>query len=59
MAMSKKEIDKLDAQIKAYGQKVSSSKKKSESFLVEIGVINKDGKISKHYQNLCTQQEPV
>ncbi|NLU40488.1 MAG: hypothetical protein GXX78_16545 [Bacteroidales bacterium] len=57
--MSKKEIDKLEAQIKAYGQKVSSSKKKSESFLVEIGVINKDGKISKHYQNLCTQQEPV
>ena len=57
--MCKKEIEKYDAQIKAYGKKVSASQKKSEAFLISIGVTNTNGEISKHYKKLCTQQGQV
>ena len=54
--MNKTEIEKFDAKLKAYGRKVTSSKKKSEEFLHKIGVTTKDGNLSKHYKNICTQQ---
>jgi hypothetical protein len=57
--MSKTEIDKFEAKIKAYGRKVSSSKKKSEEFLIKIGVTTKDGNLSKNYKNLCTPPDRV
>lgn len=57
--MCKKDIDKLDTQIKDFGKKVSSRKSYSEKFLQEIGVLTKEGKISKNYQQLCTQPEQV
>jgi len=55
--MSKTEIEKFDAKLKAYGKKVTSSKKKSEEFLFKIGVTTKNGNLSKHYKNLCTPQD--
>jgi hypothetical protein len=55
--MCKKEIDKLDIQIKVFGKEVSSKKSDSEKFLQEIGILTKQGKISKNYQQLCTQPD--
>jgi hypothetical protein len=55
--MSKTELEILEAKIKAFGIKVSSSKKKSEEFLYKIGVTTKNGNLSKNYKNLCTQQD--
>ena len=55
--MGKKEIAEFEAALKAYGKEVSSSKEKSEAFLVRIGVITKKGNIRKHYKNLCIQQD--
>ena len=55
--MSKIEIEKFEAALKAYSKEVASSKKKSEDFLVRIGVITKRGNVSKHYKNLCTPQD--
>jgi len=55
--MSKTEIEKFDAKLKAYGKKITSSKKKSEEFLFKIGVTTKNGNLSKHYKNLCTPQD--
>jgi hypothetical protein len=43
--MSKTELEILDAKLKAYGKKVSSSKKKSEEFLYKIGVTTKNGNL--------------
>ena len=57
--MSKTEIEKFDAALKAYGKEIASSKKKSEEFLVRIGVITKKGNIRKPYRNLCTPQDQV
>ncbi len=55
--MCKKEIEEFDSQIKAYGEKVSSSKKMSEKFLYSIGVTTKNGNVSKNYKNLCIQED--
>jgi len=57
--MSKIEIDKFEDAIKAYTKEVTATKKKSEDFLVRIGVITKKGNVSKHYKNLCIQQDQV
>lgn len=57
--MSKTEIEKFDAALKAYGKEIASSKKKSEEFLVRIGVITKKGNIRKPYRNLCTPKGQV
>lgn len=57
--MSKKEIEEFDTALKAYGKEVAASKKKSEDFLVRIGVITKKGNVRKHYKNLCTPQDRV
>ena len=57
--MNKTEIDKFEAAIKAYVKEVTATKKKSEDFLVRIGVITKKGNVSKHYKNLCIQQDQV
>ena len=57
--MSKTEIDKFEAAMKAYVKEVTSTKEKSEDFLVRIGVITKKGNVSKHYKNLCIQQDQV
>ena len=57
--MSKKDIAKFDAALKAYGKEIVSSKEKSEAFLVRIGVITKKGNVRKHYKNLCTPQDQV
>lgn len=57
--MSKKEIEQIDKQLKSYGKKVASSKKLSEEFLYDIGVTTKNGKVSKHYKNLCIQEDQV
>ena len=59
MYMSKLEIEKFAAKIKAYGRKVASSKKKSEDFLYKIGVTTKDGELSINYKNLCTPPDQV
>lgn len=55
--MSKTDIEKFEATLKAYGKAVTSTKKKSEDFLVKIGVITDKGNIKKHYKNLCTPQK--
>ncbi len=53
--MCTKEIEKADKhkQIKAFGKRIASDKKKSENFLKSIGVLTSDGKVSPHYKELC------
>lgn len=55
--MSKKEIAEFESALIAYGKELVASKKKSEDFLVRIGVITKKGNVRKHYKNLCIQQD--
>ena len=57
--MCKTDIEKFETALKAYGKSISSSKRKSEDYLVRIGVVTKKGNLSKHYKNLCTPQGPV
>ena len=57
--MSKKEIAEFEVALKAYSKELVASKKKSEDFLVRIGVITKKGNVRKHYKNLCTPQDRV
>lgn len=54
--MCKREIKEFDAKLKAYGKQVTSSKESSEEFLQKIGVLTKNGDLTRHYKNLCTQQ---
>lgn len=53
--MCTKEIEKADKQIKTHGRKVSANKESAEEFLRKIGVLTSDGKVSRHYKELCTQ----
>jgi hypothetical protein len=57
--MCKTDIEKFETALKVYGKSISSSKRKSEDYLVRIGVVTKKGNLSKHYKNLCTPQGPV
>lgn len=55
--MSKKEIAEFETALIAYGKELVASKKKSEDFLIRIGVITKKGNVRKHYKSLCIQQD--
>jgi hypothetical protein len=51
--MTHEEIEDLKEKIEKYEKKVTKSKKASRSFLVELGIFTKSGKLTKNYENLC------
>ena len=55
MAMTEKEIKEMKIGLKEYQKKVTSSKEASRKFLVELGVVDKEGNRTEHFQNLCIQ----
>jgi hypothetical protein len=53
--MSESDKKQLLKELKDYKKEVTSSKKASRKFLVELGVVDKDGNKTKAYENLCIQ----
>ena len=53
--MTETEIKNLLKELKDYKKKVTSSKKASQEFLVDLGVVDKEGNKTKQYKNLCIQ----
>jgi len=50
--MTEKEINEYVKEMKAYSKKISSSKSESIKFLVETGIYDKNGKLTKHYRRI-------
>ena len=53
--MSDSDKKQLLKELKDYKKKVTSSKNASRKFLIDLGVVDKDGNKTKAYQNLCIQ----
>jgi hypothetical protein len=53
--MSNSEKKELLKELKQYKKEVTASKKASREFLVNLGVVDKDGNKTKEYKNLCIQ----
>lgn len=53
--MSRKEIKEMVKGLKAYKKEVTSSKEASRQFLIELGVVDKDGNRTEHFKHLCIQ----
>ena len=53
--MSDKEIKEMIKGLKAYKSKVAANKEASRKFLIELGVVDKDGNKTEHFQHLCIQ----
>ena len=51
--MTTQERENLKKALKTYKKRVTSSKKASRNFLIELGVFTKNGKVRKEYKNLC------
>lgn len=47
--MNKEEHKKLQKEFREFAKKVLSSKEESQKFLIEAGIHNKKGELSKHY----------
>jgi len=41
--------------LKEYQKKVTSSKEASRKFLIELGMVDKNGNLTAHFQHLCIQ----
>ena len=52
-----KDKEKFTSILLKYKEKVSKSKKFSKKFLLELGVITKNGNLKSNYKHLCTQGE--
>jgi len=57
--MTIQEREKLKKALKTYKKVVTSSKKASRQFLVQLGVFTKSGNIRKEYKNLCIPPDQV
>ena len=57
--MTEHEREKLKKALKAYKKEVTSSKKASQQFLIELGVFTNKGNLRKGYKNLCIPQDPA
>jgi hypothetical protein len=57
--MTEKEKSDLKRALKEYKKEVTSSKKASQKFLVELGVFTKKGNVRKEYKNLCIPPDQV
>jgi len=55
--MTQKENSEFQTALIEYKKKVLKSKRSSQKFLKEVGVLNEKGELSKHYQEVCTQQD--
>ncbi len=56
--MSDRELNKYLKKAKKLKLEVSKSKKASRKFLVEMGVLTKNGNPTNRYAHLCTVQDP-
>lgn len=53
--MSEKEKKDMLKGLKAYKKQVTANRESSRKFLIELGVVDKDGKRTKHFKHLCIQ----
>lgn len=53
--MNESNKKQLLKELKDYKKEVTSSKNASRKFLVDLGVVDKDGNKTKEYKNLCIQ----
>ena len=56
--MSEREIKEMVKGLKAYKKKVTASKEASRNFLIELGVVDKDGNRTEPYKHLPTPTGP-
>lgn len=52
--MSDKEIEYFALSIMKNGKKLAKDKAKRESFLKKIGILTKNGNVSRAYKEICT-----
>lgn len=52
--MSDKEIEFVALSIKKNGRKIAKDKAKTESFLKKLGILTKNGNVSRAYKEICT-----
>ena len=52
--MSDKEIESIALSIRKSGKKMAKDKAKTESFLKKIGILTKNGNVSRAYKEICT-----
>jgi hypothetical protein len=55
--MSQTERNQFLAAIQDKKKQLAGKQKESLSFLMEAGIVNKQGKLRKEYKNLCIPQE--
>lgn len=53
--MSDSEKKELLKELKNYKKRVTASKKASQKFLVDLGIVDQQGNKTKEYKNLCIQ----
>lgn len=51
--MSEKEIETIVRAIKKNGRLMAKDKAKTKSFLKKIGILNRNGKITNAYKQIC------
>ncbi|HEY5326458.1 MAG TPA: hypothetical protein VIJ27_05625 [Mucilaginibacter sp.] len=51
--MSDKEIESIALSIRKNGKKMAKDKAKRESFLKKIGILTKNGNVSRAYKDIC------
>ncbi len=51
--MSDKEMDKLLKTMRENGRKLVADKVKNTQFLKKIGILNRNGNVSKAYKDIC------
>ena len=51
--MTNIEVQAIIDEISSNGKKISSSKKSSRSFLIELGVLTESGEVAQAYNDLC------
>ncbi|HTA81476.1 MAG TPA: hypothetical protein VK783_00950 [Bacteroidia bacterium] len=57
--MTEKERELIVREIRKKTKKALKSKKSSILFLVNAGLLTKNGKVSSRYKNLCIPQEQI
>ncbi len=55
--MTDSEIEKLLVKLEQFRKELENSPSKAKKFLVDAGIITKNGNLRNRYKNLCTPQE--
>ncbi len=53
--MSEKEYKDYLASLTEFSKEITATREASREFLIEIGIVDKNGEKTKEYENLCIQ----